>query len=187
MVVPWLSEDPITGTIAADDFQVIDINFDTTALTQSGDYIATLLVNNNDPENDVRSIPISMTVINPLNYSMTLSPDLAAVGSPASTVTYTLEITNTGSISDVYDLSISGNTWPATSFTETVGLDPGQSVAISVFVEIPFLTPNGAMDVATITATSQGDGGISDSADLTTTVVGLEHILFIPVTVKNAP
>jgi hypothetical protein len=60
--VPWLSEDPITGTIAADGSQVIDITFDAGEVMQPGQYYATLRVTSNDPINPFHAVPVTMTV-----------------------------------------------------------------------------------------------------------------------------
>jgi hypothetical protein len=60
--VPWLSENPITGTVAAGGSQVIDITFDTGKLVQPGQYYAALHVISNDPVNPDQSVPVTMTV-----------------------------------------------------------------------------------------------------------------------------
>ncbi len=57
----WLSSDTIAGTIAASDYQDIEITFDPTGI-YGGDYSASLLLTTNDPDNLNTSIPISMRV-----------------------------------------------------------------------------------------------------------------------------
>ncbi len=60
--VPWLSQQPITGTVAAGETAVIDITFDASLpITQTGQYFATMVFLNNSPE-DVMMVPITMTV-----------------------------------------------------------------------------------------------------------------------------
>jgi hypothetical protein len=54
-----------------------------------------------------------------------------------------------------------------------------------VTVDIPSSASNGAMDSATVTATSQNDAGATDSATLTTTAVVIERIIYMPVMYKN--
>jgi choice-of-anchor B domain-containing protein len=89
-------------------------------------------------------------------------------GAPATTVTYTVDITNTGNISDSYALSLSGQLWNATLSTSTLSLDAGESTAVTVQVEVPAEASAGSSDVVTVTAVGQTTS-ISDSVELTTT------------------
>ena len=70
--VPWLSEDPITGTVDADSTFVVDLTFDATdavtQVTQPGEYFGTLFVNSDDPINDNISVPVTMTVEPPATW-----------------------------------------------------------------------------------------------------------------------
>jgi hypothetical protein len=47
--VPWLSEDPISGTVPAADSIEVDVTFDPTGLSQPGDYLAALKVKHDTP------------------------------------------------------------------------------------------------------------------------------------------
>ncbi len=62
--VPWLSETPISGTVAAPGSQVVDVSFDAGVpeVTLPGDYYATLRVNNNTPYGALY-VPVTMTVL----------------------------------------------------------------------------------------------------------------------------
>ena len=67
--VPWLSESPITGTIAADvGIQSIDVIFDASVVTQTGEYYATLQTNSSDPVNQRIGIPVTMTAKPPVTW-----------------------------------------------------------------------------------------------------------------------
>jgi hypothetical protein len=59
--VPWLSETPITGTVAADSNIPISVTFDATGLS-AGVYTATLVVGTSDPVSPSISIPVTLTV-----------------------------------------------------------------------------------------------------------------------------
>jgi hypothetical protein len=59
--VPWLSEDPISGTVDAGLYQVVDVTFDSTGLAP-GDYYADLVIDNNDPFNPQVVVPVTLTV-----------------------------------------------------------------------------------------------------------------------------
>ncbi|MBN1659653.1 MAG: carboxypeptidase regulatory-like domain-containing protein [Anaerolineae bacterium] len=65
--VPWLSEDPISGTVPVAGHQVIDVTFDSTGVTQPGDYQATLSINNDTPYGPLQ-VPVTMTVVPPPTY-----------------------------------------------------------------------------------------------------------------------
>ncbi|MDF1520338.1 MAG: Ig-like domain-containing protein [Brevefilum sp.] len=58
--VPWLSEDPISGTVDGDSTLDVDVNFDATGL-EMGDYYATLKVNN--PPASALEVPVTLHVI----------------------------------------------------------------------------------------------------------------------------
>ncbi len=62
--VPWLSEDPMTGTVPADSSLPIDITFDASVpeTMQPGEYHAELLVQSN-AVNDVPNVPVTLTVL----------------------------------------------------------------------------------------------------------------------------
>ncbi len=64
--VPWLSEDPISGTVAAGGCQTVTVTFDATGLTP-GDYLANLLIDSNDPDEPVVTVPVTMTVLEPVD------------------------------------------------------------------------------------------------------------------------
>jgi PKD repeat protein len=63
MDVPWLFEDPITGTVPADGgLAPVDVTLNAAYVAQPGEYYATLNVNSDDPVNNRISIPVTMTV-----------------------------------------------------------------------------------------------------------------------------
>ncbi|MGB0384698.1 MAG: M36 family metallopeptidase [Ardenticatenaceae bacterium] len=61
--VPWLSTNPVTGTVPADSAQLVDVIFDSTILTQTGTYSATLKVISDDSTSHTIDIPVRMTVV----------------------------------------------------------------------------------------------------------------------------
>jgi len=67
--IPWLSEDPESGAVDADDTFVVDLTFDAsdvvTQVTGPGEYFGTLFVNSDDPVNDEIAVPVTMTVLPP--------------------------------------------------------------------------------------------------------------------------
>ncbi|HOT91991.1 MAG TPA: PKD domain-containing protein, partial [Anaerolineae bacterium] len=63
--VPWLNENPITGTVGADSEVVVDVTFDAGVpeVTQPGEYYATLNVRSDDPVQGRLGVPVTMTVL----------------------------------------------------------------------------------------------------------------------------
>jgi len=59
--VPWLAEDPVSGTVTEGGSAVITVTLDATAL-EPGVYLAELVVVTNDPLNGKLSTPVTLTV-----------------------------------------------------------------------------------------------------------------------------
>ena len=59
--VPWLSADPVAGTVAPDGSQEVTVTLDSTGLAL-GEYTANLCVESNDPVNPVVNVPVTLTV-----------------------------------------------------------------------------------------------------------------------------
>lgn len=117
--VPWLSVDPISGTLTSNSSLPIDITYNSTNMPE-GTYTATLFTINNDPGNSIITIPITLSVVMQVPpVTITLAgADAGFVGQtytftatvePISTtrpLTYTwqvdggLPITHTGDLSD---------------------------------------------------------------------------------------
>jgi uncharacterized repeat protein (TIGR01451 family) len=105
--VPWLSESPITGTLAGGSCQDVDVTFDSAGMS-AGEYFASLDINSNDPQTPVVNLPVSMTVEFPL-LAEKLAP---ATAEPGDTFQYTINvdfpgpIMGTGLITDVLPLGV---------------------------------------------------------------------------------
>jgi hypothetical protein len=104
------------------------------------------------------------------------APSDALTGAPGDTVVYTVTINNTGSVDDTYDLSVA-SVWTSTPSITSITIPAGQSDVFNVSVEIPGDAVSGDSDVATVTATSQGDPNVSATTELTTTAQ-LDDVIF---------
>jgi hypothetical protein len=100
---------------------------------------------------------------------------------PDTVVTYTLYVTNTGSFSDTFDVTVT-STWQVDFNTPIGPLNPEEGIAVQVSVHIPAEAAWGEMDTATLTFTSQGNPLVSQEIKLTTLLVW--YNLFLPITVK---
>jgi subtilisin family serine protease len=180
--VPWLSEDPSSGSLIGASAQMIDVAFDTSVpeVAQSGEYYATLTVQTDDPVTPWLQIPVTLIVT---RYGVELTPPVGAKsGDPNTTITYTLQITNIGLVSDTFDIAVAGNNWTTTTPAQLGPLAAGASVDVDVAVAIPASAAAGATDTATIIVTSQGDNSQSAMATLTTKTPA--YRLFLPLIVK---
>jgi len=187
--VPWLSQQPVSGTVGADGAGVIDLIFDATVpeVTQTGEYTATLVVVTNDPDENLTMVPVTMTVISP-TYGLNLTPQVdTRSGEPGATVTYTLHVTNTGNAFDTCDVALGDYTWPTTAPTAVGPLAAGKSAGLDVTVSIPPSATAGTSDTVTITVASQGDEAQLATASLTTSAVSEppSYNLFLPLVVKQ--
>ncbi len=179
--VPWMSQDPITGTMPADSTAPIDVSFNETMTFTLGTYTATLRISTDDPLTPTLFIPVTMHIV-PVAYGVDVSPDMGLSGLPGETITYTVYVTNTSNgPSDSFDITLGSSSFPSTASATSVGpLNPGEMAMLSVTVDIPWGTPAGTTDAVVITAASQADGSKTDSATLTTTVAALPT-LYLPV------
>ncbi|MBK8433368.1 MAG: hypothetical protein IPL28_19695 [Chloroflexi bacterium] len=116
------------------------------------------------------SVPFSFTtVVPPTYYGVQLSADEAQTVVPSETITYTVSITNTGDVTDTFDLAVGGNTWTTTLSVPTIELAAAEMGNFEVVVAVPAGAWAGEEDVATVTAVSQADNAASDAVVLTST------------------
>lgn len=118
-------------------------------------------------------------------YGVTLSPDQGQSGLPGQTVSYSLSITNSGSLTDTFDLATAGQTWPTTLSTVQVSLGPAAGTTFTVTVAIPPGTAVQAVDSVTVTAVSQGDNRQTDAIVLTTTATETPQQTYLPVALAD--
>jgi hypothetical protein len=119
-------------------------------------------------------------------YGVELSPDAQQSGAPGDDVAYSVQITNTGSSSDTFDLALGGNSWTTALSDSSVTLAAGTSTTVDVTVSIPSGANNGDNDVVTVTATSQANPSQSATVQLETTadVATSSYDVFLPAIFK---
>lgn len=171
--VPWLDEDPTSGTVNSLAATQIVVSFDTglPEVDQPGEYYARIKVDDDTPYGPLY-VPVSMTVDVP-QYGVIIQPDGADSGLPGTTMTYSLLVTNTSNgLPDNFDIFITGNSWKTTSPPNTGVMAPNESRKINISVEIPLVANIGDEDTAQVTFVSRGDSSKSGNAVLKTIVNG---------------
>lgn len=160
-VVPWLSVDHDTGTIAPSDSDAVVATFDAAALTP-GLYEADLCVHSNDPVNALVVVPVSFTVTAPTTHTVTSSVGtgdgtIAPVGAQAvtdgSTITFTLTPDPGWSIDSVTGScggTLAGNDFETDPIT-------GDCDVIANFNMIPVNGTCGVADAGTFTSAPVSD------------------------------
>ena len=136
----------------------------------------------------LRDISVLTTVATTqiITRGVAVAPHAATeTGDPGETATYTLRVTNTGTVADLVGLSHSApGGWTVGYSDNPLSLDPGEGDDVDVYVGVPSGASPGSTGVTTITATSQGDPTQSDAAVLTTKVSG-QHV-YLPVVMRDA-
>ena len=106
-------------------------------------------------------------------------------GYPGGTLSYTVQITNTGAVSDTFDLTaISASGWDTAVMPTTISLDAGESGSFTVSLTIPTGADAGTSDTVTVMAMSQSDPFINASVELTAIVLEFNFI-YLPLIVNN--
>lgn len=120
------------------------------------------------PQSDGGTISIRIT----LRYvAVTVSAPADQSGDPGQTLTYTFNIQNTGNSQDTFNLAATSSKSWALSLPTAVGpVAAGATASANVDITIPEKAKPGTQDVLTLTATSQADNTVNDSACVTMTV-----------------
>lgn len=112
-----------------------------------------------------------------------LSPDMADVGAIGSSVTYTIHITNTGSVNDTFDLTVDAQ-WPTILSVNSITLNAGEAATFTAMVDVPSEATVDEEGFSLVTATAQGDSSVTNDLFLTTTALPGSAIIYLPVLMK---
>jgi hypothetical protein len=105
-----------------------------------------------------------------IQYILNLSDaPMVGEGEAGSTVTYTVDITNTGNITDYYKLVISGD-WSTYPISGELGpVEPGETIQVVIGVDVPPDALPGEVGVSNVRVESLRDPSLMDSIQLWTT------------------
>jgi len=188
--VPWLSEDPLAGSLGAGACEMVDVIFDSTLLA-AGLYEASLDVSSNDPDEPVINLPVSMLVVEPaIELAKTVGTDSSVCATTdeitvdeGTTVYYCYTVTNTGDVMlDIHNLE--DDILGPILIDFPYDLMPGASAFITVSAVID-------ADVTNIGTWTASAGAFSVEASDTATVnVIIEpdvYWYYLPINFKNYP
>jgi hypothetical protein len=145
----WLNWNPVTGTLAPGESQVIEVNFDATQLTV-GEYNANLIFNNNDPDNASLIVPITLFVQEDTSLNVQATADSYEVCEGNETTLHANANGGTGN----YTYSWTSNPAGFTSTESDPVVTPAENTTYTVEVSDGDTTTNSSV---TITTTSLPD------------------------------
>jgi clostripain len=100
----WLSESPISGTVAASGSDPVTVTIDTTGLS-AGTYNAEIIIASNDPDEASVTVPVTLQVSG-AQSGVTVSVDAPATAAPDSDFTANIDITEVTDLdSGNYDIT----------------------------------------------------------------------------------
>jgi uncharacterized membrane protein len=154
----------------------VRVDLDFTGIIENSDYQAW----SNQVSEPVGGEPVLTEVVR--WFGVEVTPDYHGATWPAGVVEYVHSLTNTGVNSDTFRLGlVSSQGWGSLDL-EQVLVAPGETVEITVQVNVPLDASPGLVDQTVLTASSMGDPRASTLVTDTTTVV--EDLIHIPVVEK---
>ncbi len=166
----WAYSAPSTiGPIAPGEMLSFDVQVTVPADATHGESDAALVTVLSQANPEVSDSSLLTTTAN--YYDLTLTPVTAeGNGYPGGQVEYVLQVTNTGNRPDTFDISANGE-WPVNAPASIGPLAPGEWADVNINVSVPAAAVPGESDIATIQATSQGDGTKLQTSTLTTNAI----------------
>ncbi len=170
---PVVSVGPVAGGAEANLIARVDVPAGTAPGANAVSFTAT------SSNNPAQSDTIGDTVTVNAFASVLFDPDQSGNTTAGGTVSYAHTVTNTGNVSDTFDLTYSSSQgWSYVFYDATntpitsVTLAPGASAAITVRLTVPAGVPVGTVETGVLTATGQGSGASDIATDVTAIVAG---------------
>ena len=180
-----LSTSQVNLAPAASSDITVTVSIPPGATDQESDMV-TITATSQGDSSKTASASLTTTSVAAPNYGVALSADDSLSAAAGGQVFYTLTVTNTGNVTDSFDLAASGQTWTTTLSSSLINLGPSASVDVTVTVDIPPGTADQDSDMVTITATSQGDNSKTDSAVFTTISTGQPPGVYLPIVLSSS-
>jgi len=92
------------------------------------------------------------------DYAVAVSPT-AATGwaDPGQTITHTLRVTNTGTLSETFQVTMGSHAWPAQLMPGSLSLDAGEGAEVTVLMTVPAGAAGGEQDSVLVTVRARSD------------------------------
>jgi hypothetical protein len=186
----WTVIDTVTGSVDDWEQYVVDITPYKSATTQIA------FIGYEDVSGYSQDISLDdIQIYEPLAYDFSaISLDNDGVGFVGTDYSYLVEISNTGTNNDTYDLSLAGNSWTTVirdkndaSTISTLAVNSGAVDTFMVKVSIPAAAALGDMDSVTYTITSQGNTSMIHDSKLYTTAFAPIQAPYTETLEDNSP
>jgi subtilisin family serine protease len=160
----WLSESPVSGTVAAGNSDPITVTIDTTGLTE-GTYNAEIIIASNDPDEASVTVPVTLQVVAAELPTVTsVSPDSGEQGA-------TLEVTIGG-----------------TNLTGAMAVGFGDGITVDSFTVVSAAEITASISIDTTATLGLRDVSVTTSAGMGTLTDGFTVVAVGAVTVSvDAP
>jgi hypothetical protein len=173
---------PPTITLAAGQSTIINVELavpaGATGRTDIMNVTASSVVSPTATGSVVDTTRVNGTISNP---NIIIAPNNTSSGAPGQTITYQHTITNTGDTLEDFSLTaVSNQGWVVTVNPLNIRLAINETAPVTVTLTVPITAPNGVTDITTVTAASDTDNTINDTATDTTTVIRSSGVLLEP-------
>ncbi len=160
----------------------VTVTIPTETLYGMADVVTVTVTSAGDPSRSARA---TLHTTADAVYGLALwPPEIMANGDVGKTVVYTLALTNTGNITDVYSLTLSRATWPTTLTPTLVTLAPQATTPVTALVTVPWEIFTGITDTARVTVSGTG---VSAYSDLTTAAISADCLPVVDPSFSYTP
>jgi hypothetical protein len=174
--IPWLTVSPGNGSLLPGEEEALLVTINASAAL-AGSSQGNIIITTDTPYGS-SNIPVNIDV--QAVYNVSVDPTTDAIAARAgSTVVYTLNITNIGNATDLYNISTIGNLWETSRPSQVGPLLAGANINFDIAVTIPADASEGDSDTVSVLITSYSNPDVSTAATLTTTA-RLTHHLYMP-------
>ena len=112
-------------------------------------------------------------------YDLNVSPtSLKQTSEPGTQLTYTIQLSNSGSLPDIYNLAVGTNSWPMMLSSNLIALAPGETANVLITISVPQESLGGMIDIAVVQVRSDGDASENQDITIQTTVL---HKIRMPI------